>query len=120
MDRRAPHALLELSCRPAEKRSELRGIEPVAYLEVRMRCCPGELVPRAHELTVIAAEDAVADRRAQLDRNRAVVLDREVGDAAARIEPVGCDDRARGAGGDAGLAGATVRGCGPIHRQRQI
>ena len=48
-----------------------------------------ELVPRADREAIVAAVDAVADQRAQLARDRALVLDGEVGDAAPRIEPVG-------------------------------
>ncbi len=46
----------------------------------------GELVPRADGEAVVAAVDAVADSNAELVRDRAGMLDREVRDAAARIE----------------------------------
>jgi hypothetical protein len=48
----------------------------------------GELVPGADQLAVVAAVDAVAHQRAQFQRDRAVVLDGQVGDAAPRIQPV--------------------------------
>src|SRR6185295_13052773 len=67
---------------------------------------PGEAVPRTDELAVVAAVHAVADKGAQLLRDRALVLDREVRDAAARIELVGAADRLRRAHVDAALAGA--------------
>src|SRR5579864_8000549 len=120
MDGRPTRALLELIRRPAKKLSERRGIELVPHLEVRMRRSAGELVPGTYELTVIAAEDAVADRRPQLHRDRALVLDGEVGDAAPRIEPEGCHDRAGGAGWNAGLTAAAVRARRLIERQREI
>ena len=41
-------------------------IQAVAHLEVRVRGGPRKLVPRAHELAVVAAVDAVADGGAQL------------------------------------------------------
>ena len=53
----------------------------------------GELVPRAHGQAVVAAEHAVADGLAELGWDVALVLDRQVGDAAARIELVGRRER---------------------------
>src|SRR5215831_8910892 len=100
MDRRSPGPLLELLLRPAEELSQRRAIEVMAHLEIRMRCGACELVPRAHELTVIAAEDPVAERGAQLDRDRTVMLDGEIGDAAPRIELIRRNDGARRAGRD--------------------
>src|SRR5439155_17477965 len=76
--------------------------------EVGERAGAGELVPRADELAVVAAVDAVADRGAELDRYRAAMRDRKVRDAAPRIELVGRDDRPRRADVDAGAAGAAV------------
>ena len=49
----------------------------------------GEAVPRADRQAIVAAVDAVADRLAKLVRDRPGMLDRQVGDAAARIDPVG-------------------------------
>ena len=46
----------------------------------------GELVPRADQLAVVAAEDAVAHQGAQFLGNRALQLDGQVGDAAACVE----------------------------------
>src|SRR6202007_1464330 len=47
-----------------------------------------ELVPRAGGEAIVAAVDAVAEQRAQLLVDRALVLDGEIGDAASRIELV--------------------------------
>ena len=44
----------------------------------------------------------------QLSRDRSFVLDREVGDAAARVEPVGRGKGVRRAGVEAGAAGAAM------------
>ena len=52
----------------------------------------GEAVPRAHREAIVAAVDAVAHRRAELVRDRAVMLDRQVGDAAPRIDPVRAEE----------------------------
>src|SRR5256885_3316395 len=73
----------------------------MAHLEIRVRGRARELVPRTHQLAVVTAVDAIADRLAQLNRNGAVVLDGEIGDAAPRIQPPGGDDRTGGAGRDA-------------------
>ena len=48
-----------------------------------------EFVPRTDREAIVAAIDAVADQRPQLARDRAFVLDGEIGDAAPRIEPIG-------------------------------
>ena len=69
-----------------------------------MRGVARELVPRTHQLTVIAAIDAIAERRAQRLGDRTLEFDRQVGDAAACIELIGRDDRAGRAGGDAGAS----------------
>src|SRR5256885_130468 len=92
----------------------------MAHLEIRVRGRARELVPRTYELAVVTAVDAIADRLAQLNRNGAVVLDGEIGDAAPRIQPPGGDDRTGGAGRDARLAAAAVGGGALIHRQRQV
>src|SRR6185437_15398336 len=55
----------------------------------------GEAVPRADREAIVAAIDPVAHQRAQLVRDRAVVLDGEIGDAARRIEPIGCREGVR-------------------------
>src|SRR6516164_4336175 len=120
MDGRAAHALLKLRFGPAEELRQRRAVEVVAHLEIRVRRRTCELVPRTHELTVIAAEDAVADERAELHRDRAVVLDGEIGDATSGIEPVGGDDGARRTGRAARLAGPAVRARRFIEREREI
>ena len=77
----------------------------------------GELVPRAHREAIVAAVDAVADRLAEFLRDRPLVLDRQVRDAAPRIEPVG---RGEGVGRAGVLARAARCRSGPraAHRAR--
>src|SRR5258706_10607205 len=94
-DRRALQALLELGLAPAEELDQARAIKAVAHLEIVLRADPGEAVPRADELAVVAAVDAIADQRPQLLRDCALVLDGEVRDAATRVELVGTADRLR-------------------------
>ena len=80
----------------------------------------GELVPRAHELAVVAAVDAVAQRLAELRGNRGAQLDRQIRNATRRVQLVRRDDRAGRTDIDAGTAGAAVVGRRLIERQRQV
>src|SRR5205823_14351245 len=78
-------------------------------------------IPGADFLTDVAAEEPLADRRVELLRNRAAVLDRQVGDAAARVERVRRVERRRRTGVEAGRARpAAVRHriLGREHRRR--
>ena len=85
----------------------------------KLRLAPGlrELVPRAHRETIVAAIDAVAHQRAQLARDRTLVLDRQVRDAAPRIEPVGRREGLGRADVEAGRARAAVIGLGVVRRE---
>ena len=67
-----------------------------------------KLVPRAHRETIVAAIDAVADALAKFVRDRALVLDRQVRNAAPRIELVGRGERRGRADLLAGIAGAAM------------
>src|SRR6056297_3370250 len=49
-------------------------------------------IPRADRLAVVAAVDAVADGGPEFQRNRAFQFDRQVGDAATRVELIGRGD----------------------------
>src|SRR5206468_168636 len=91
-------------------------------MEPRFTRRRGEAIPRADLLAHVAAEDPVADERPQIARDRALELDREVGDAEPSVELVGRDDRAGRAGRDAAGARAAAltreRGVGierPVH-----
>src|SRR5262245_30003602 len=53
---------------------------------------PRSGVERANFLADIAAEDVVADERAQLCRDGPVIFDSEISDAASRIEREGIDE----------------------------
>ena len=68
----------------------------------------GEAVPRADRQAVVAAVDAIAHQRAEFVRDRAVMFDGEVGDAARRIEPVRRGERIGRADVEAARAGAAV------------
>src|SRR5262245_40464024 len=104
-DGRALQAPVEVGLGPGEQLDQRGAVEAVARLEVLLGARLGEAVPWTDELTVVAAIDAVADKGTQLLRNRALVLDREVRDAAAGVELVGAADRLRRADVDAAPAG---------------
>src|SRR5699024_6975556 len=74
-DRRAFGTAQELVLLPGEQVRQAGGVQVVAGAEVRFVGAAGELVPGAYQLAVVAAEDAVADRRAQLFGDCALVLD---------------------------------------------
>src|SRR3954471_11026064 len=119
-DGRALQAPVELGLGPREQLHERSAVEAVARLEVLLGARPGEAVPRTDELAVVAAVYAVADEGAQLFRDRALVLDREIRDAAARVELVGAADRPGRAHIDAALATAAAVFLWKIDRQIQI
>src|SRR3546814_14893962 len=78
----------------------------------------GEFVPRTGGKAIVAAIDAVADPAPQRDRDRTVVFDREIGDAAPCIEPV---RRGKGRGRARILARRTAAArIAPRHRRRQV
>ena len=105
----------------AHSSSSVGVASAVARVEVGQRAALRVLVPRADQLAVVAAVDAVADRGAQLDRDRPFVLDRQVGDAAPRVEPVRRDDRLRRADVDAGACSCrSAARPASVERQRQV
>jgi len=66
------------------------GIEAqfVARGEFCLMACLRELVPGAHREAIVAAIDAIADGFSKFARNRALVLDGEIGNAAPCVELV--------------------------------
>ena len=120
VDRAAEQARVEFRFAPGKKLDERDVVETVAHREIRLGARLREFVPRADQLAIVAAVDAIADQRAQFQRNRAFVFDREVGNTAPRVELVRRDDGARGTDVDALAATAAVIGLRRIHRQRQV
>src|SRR5262249_27083837 len=116
----ARHALPELLVGPGEQLGQLRGIQAVAHPEIRLGGDLRVAVPGPHQLAIVASVDPVADQGPDLDGDAPLELDREVRDAAPRVEPVGGDDRARRADVDALAAAAAVRAHGSVHRERQV
>src|SRR5947209_12937326 len=79
----------------------------------------GKLVPRTNRQAIVAAENPVADQRAQFVRDRPLVLDRQVGDAAPRIEPVRRRKSIGRARVEAAAALAAMVALGGIRSERQ-
>src|SRR6202012_3496641 len=77
----------------------------------------GEFVPRTGGEAIVAAIDAVADRFAEFARDRSLVLDRQIGNAAAGVEFVRRRKRRGRTDVEAGLAGAAMVGLGLVARQ---
>ena len=75
----------------------------------------GEAVPRADREAIVAAVDAIADRLAEFVRDRPVMLDRQIGNAAPGIEPMRRRESVGRAGGQAAGAGAAA-----MRRSRRV
>src|SRR5512132_4518060 len=88
LDGRAAEPRPERGLVQVRELGELRCGEVGARLQRDVRCRYGELVPGTGGETVVAAVDAVAERAGDLRRDRALVLDREIGDAAAQLDAV--------------------------------
>ena len=80
----------------------------VARGELGLAAGDRELVPRADGEAIVAAIDAVAHRGAKFARDRAFVLDGEIGDAAPRIEPVRRGEGRGRANVETGAAAAAI------------
>ena len=96
---------------------EIRRAQVVARGEFCLVAGLRELVPRADREAIVAAIDAVADGFAKFARDRSLVLDGEIGNAAPRIELVGRGKRRGRADVEAGPARAAMIGVGLIARQ---
>ena len=77
-------------------------------MKPRLACHARERVPRANGQAIVTAIDAVAHRLAEFVRNMAFVLDRQIRNAAPRIDLIGRGERARGTHIETSAAGAAV------------
>src|SRR5688500_7391006 len=68
----AGEALVKFGLAPGEKRRKRRTVQPVTHREVGLARRCRKAIPRARELAVVAAIDAVTDERAQRLGNRAL------------------------------------------------
>ena len=89
--------------------------------EVWLVCRLGELIPGTVDLTIIAAEDPIADAFPQCRINTALMFYRQIGNTPSCVKLVGCNDGLGRTNIDAGRTSAamicTIRF---INRQRYI
>ena len=111
-----------------EQNAESGIVEPGQFGKLRrvqcgargkLRFTPGlrEFVPRANRQAIVAAIDAVAEQRTQFARDRSLVLDSEIRDAAPRIETIRCGKRVSWTDVEAGAATAAMVVFGGVRRQ---
>src|SRR4030067_394096 len=93
IDGAASEPVFELGFIPREQFHQRHIIQAVPYREIRLAGGLRKAVPRARQLTVVAAVDPVADQRAQIYRDTALEFDGEIGNTAASIQPARRDDR---------------------------
>src|ERR1700733_8792944 len=87
---------------------EARRAQFLSRRELHLATGNRKFVPRTYRQTIVATIDAIADRRAQLTRNGALMLDREIGDAAPGIETIRRGEGGRRADIEAGAAIAAM------------
>ena len=120
LDRAAGEAGAERRVVEAGEFGERRSVEVGARGKLRLAPGMSEFVPRADGQAVVAAVDAIADRGSQLARDRALMLDRQVGDAAPRVDPVGRGERLGRTGVEAGAALSAMVRFGRVGRQLEV
>ena len=86
-------------------------------MEFRLGGALGIFIPRADGKAVVAAKNPVADGGPEFDRNLALALDRQIGDAAPRIELIGRGKGVGRAGIEAFPAGAAMIRLSAVGRQ---
>src|SRR5439155_2148514 len=67
-----------------------------------------EFVPWTNRQAIVAAENAVADRRPQFMGDRPLMLDSQIRDAAPRVETIGSGEGIGRAGVETALTGAAM------------
>ena len=77
---------------PIEQSYEVRVIQTVSYGEIVFNGSLCKLIPWAHQLTIVATVNSVAQGFSKLLRNTALEFDSEVRDASARIELIRADN----------------------------
>ncbi|QTK79901.1 hypothetical protein AT6N2_C2270 [Agrobacterium tumefaciens] len=117
LDGRAAEKTSEGGIVEGQQEGDGRLLQILARLQLHFGGARRKLVPRTGGKTVVAAIDAIADHRPEFVRDRPLVLNGEIGDAAARIQLVGSGEGCRGAGVEAGAAGAAMILLGLIETQ---
>ena len=85
-NRRAFSEVQKVRLAPAEQRHQLLAAQARTLIKIRQRAAFGKLAPRADQLAIVAAVDAVANPRAQIKRDRPGVLYRQVRNSATRVQ----------------------------------
>src|SRR5215472_16296421 len=96
---------------------KLRRGEHFARREFGVAAYLRELVPGADREAVVAAVDAVAERRAKFARDRSLLFDRQIGNAAPGVEPIGSSERAGGTYVETGTAAPAAINLGLVRCQ---
>ena len=108
-NRRTFGSVLEILLAPVEQFTQRRSVESVPAPEICLGRKSGITIPRAYQLTIVTAIDAVAHGLAELKRNRACKLDGQVGNTASGIQLPGGHNSLRRADVDTRGATATMR-----------
>ncbi len=119
-DGTACQAGIKFGLGPGEEGDQCGRIQPVAHTEIGRCGGVGKAVPRAHQLAVVAAIDAVTHQWAQLNRDAAVQLDSQIRNAASRIDFTRCNDGLCRTHIHTGLTGAAMRRNRCVSGQRQV
>ena len=93
---------------PAEQHHQVLPGQTGALIKIRQRAALGIFVPGANQLAIVTAINAVADEGAQIQRNAAVVFDRQVRNATARVDQAGRQNGLGGANIDTSRAAAAM------------
>ena len=106
---------------PQIQLQQLTVLQPVTGAKIRLVTDPGKLVPRTHDLAVIAAKYPVTHQRPQRFRYHPFQLNGQIGNTASRIQLPGSRKGAGRADIQTSSTTATVFvGLRFIHRQWQI
>ena len=119
-DRAALGQAQKVGLAPVQQRHQLLTDQALAFVKIRQGTTLGVAVPGAHQLAIVAAVDAIAHQRAQVQRDGARVLYGQVRDAAPGVKPVRRHDGLSRANVDAGAATAAMGRHGLAGRQCQV
>ena len=119
-DRTALGQAQKIGLAPAQQGHQLLTDQALAFVKIRQGTSLGVAVPGAHQLAIVATVNAIAHQRAQVQRDGARVLYRQVRDAAPGVKPVRRHDGLGRANVNAGAATAAMGRHGLAGRQCQV
>src|SRR3984957_10621162 len=100
--------------------SEIRRLKIGACGQPGLPRILSELVPRADREAVVAAINPIADGRAKLRGDRPLMLNRQIRDAAPRIEAIGRGKSLRRTDVEAGAAGSAMIDLGRVRGKSEV